>query len=65
MYNLMFSIPIHEKLECVIDQILNIRSLNPNSAIVLHISENFNYHNSLISREKFERITEELGGGNY
>lgn len=62
MYNLMFSIPIHEKLECVIDQILNIRSLNPNSAIVLHISENFNYHNSLISREKFERITEELGG---
>lgn len=62
MYNLMFSIPIHEKLECVIDQILNIRSLNPNSAIVLHMSENFNYSGSQISWEKFKSITEKWGG---
>ena len=61
MYNIVFSIPIHEKFEVVVDQICNIKYFNKNCGIVFHISESFNYKDSKISREQFENIVKEIG----
>lgn len=52
-YNIVFSIPVHERYEVVLDQILNYLSFNPECAIVLHISPSFDDNNSLISKELF------------
>lgn len=60
-YNIVFSIPIHEKFEVVIDQIINIFSQNANCAIIFHISKGFNYSDSLISRDEFIQITKKIG----
>lgn len=38
MLKLLFSIPIHERLEAVVDQIVNIQSLNEDAGVVLHLS---------------------------
>lgn len=61
MYNVIFSIPIHEKFEVVVDQICNIKYFNKNCGIVFHISESFNYADSKISREQFESIVKSMG----
>ena len=53
MFNTMFSIPVHERTEVVIDQIVNIRRFCPNSGVVLHISRGFDYAHSFHSREEF------------
>lgn len=53
MLNIVFSIPIHEKLEVVLDQICNIQFFNPNCGIVFHLSKGFDYKNSLVSKSDF------------
>lgn len=61
MYDIVFSIPVHEKLDVVLDQIYNINFFNKNCAVVLHISQTFNYEGSLLTREKFDKIVAQLG----
>ena len=61
MYTICFSIPVHEKLEVVLDQCYNIHYYNPKSAIILHFSSGFNYSGSAIKKEEFEKIVEGLG----
>ena len=52
-FNIVFSLPVHEHFEVVLDQILNITTLNPSCAIIIHESPVFDYANSLLSRESF------------
>lgn len=60
MIKLMFSIPIHERLEVVVDQILNIKTLNNNCGIVLHLSLGYNDKNSSLSLVDFNAIVDKL-----
>ena len=60
-YNIIFSIPIHEKFEVVIDQIVNFFYFNPNCAIVYHISQGFNYKGSSLTKECFLDIVKSIG----
>lgn len=60
-YNIVFSIPIHEKFEVVIDQVLNFFHFNPNCAIVFHISQGFNYKESGIDKNTFLSIIDHIG----
>ena len=60
-YDIVFSIPVHEKFEVVLDQIMNINFYNKNCAIIIHLSQVFDYKNSLLSREEFETIVFEIG----
>ena len=60
-YNIVFSIPIHEKLEVVIDQIINFFYFNQNCAIVFHISQGFNYKQSGLSLEEFKERIAQIG----
>ena len=53
MINLVISIPVHEKAEIVIDQIVNLKHYCPTSAIVIHISNSFNWKDSLLNEEEF------------
>ena len=57
-YNLLFSIPIHERLEVVIDQILNYKCCNPDCAIVFHFSQGYKDSSSFLTKERFRQITE-------
>lgn len=61
MYNIVFSIPIHEKFEVVLDLICNIRHFNPNCGIVFHLSKAFNYRDSKISKGHFLDIVNRIG----
>lgn len=61
MVQIMFSLPIHEKLEVVLDQIINYRFFNPESGIVLHFSDGFDYENSGITRSEFEEAIKKVG----
>lgn len=61
MMQIMFSILIHEKLEVVLDQIINYRFFNPESGIVLHFSAGFDYENSSITRDEFEETVKNVG----
>jgi len=60
-YNIVFSIPIHEKFEVVLDQVINFFYYNNNCAIVFHISQGFNYESSLISKDSFIQIISKIG----
>ena len=60
-YNIIFSIPIHEKLEVVLDQVYNFKCFNPKSAIVFHISKGFNYQDSHITKSRFEEEIKQIG----
>lgn len=60
-YKLLISIPIHEKLEVVVDQILNIKKCNSDCAIVFHFSQGYNDKSSLLPKDVFLHITERLG----
>lgn len=53
MINNMISIPVHEKTEVVIDQILNYNFFCPDCGIVLHISKGFNYKDSFHDEQEF------------
>lgn len=59
---ILFSIPVHEKLEVVLDQLINIRTLNPDSCVVLHLSPVFDYVHSALPLDEFKRITKTIGG---
>ena len=61
MIPIIFSIPIHEKLEVVFDQIENYRFFNPDCGIVFHFSKEFDYDNSGITREEFEEKVKNIG----
>lgn len=54
-YNIVFSIPVHEKPEVVFDTILNYTYFNSNCAIVLHIAQKFDFNNGCIDKETFFR----------
>ncbi|MBR1858812.1 MAG: hypothetical protein IJ797_04885, partial [Selenomonadaceae bacterium] len=56
MINIMISIPVHEKTEVVIDQIVNYKHFCPNCGIVLHISKSFDYENSFHTEREFHSI---------
>lgn len=58
--NLMFSIPVHEKPEVVIDQIINFQHFNPGCGIVLHISDKFDFSREKLSYKEFKSIIEKL-----
>lgn len=60
-YKIVFSIPIHEKFEVVIDQIINILHFNPECAIVYHLSQGFNYKDSQLSKEGFLEAISSIG----
>lgn len=62
-YKILFSIPVHEKLEVVLDQLMNVFTLNPDSGVILHLSPVFDYHNSIISLSQFNSIIREIWGG--
>ena len=59
-YNMVISIPVHEKSETVIDTIINFKHYNANTAIVLHISKIFNYQDSLIKESEFYDILNKI-----
>ena len=56
VFNNIFSVPVHERTEVVIDLMLNVRRFCPDSAVVMHISKGFNYRNSAHSAEQFRSI---------
>lgn len=53
MINNVISIPVHERAEVVIDQICNYKFFCLDCGIVLHISNGFNWKESLLSEEEF------------
>lgn len=53
MINNVISVPVHEKAEVVIDQIVNYNFFCPECGIVLHISNGFNWKDSLLKEEDF------------
>ena len=60
-YSVVFSIPVHEKFEVIVDQIININHFNPNCAIVLHLSKKFDYAGTAMSEEQFSQIANDFG----
>lgn len=53
MYNIVFSIPIHESPESILDQIINYNRFNENCAIVFHMSASFSYKYSQYNATSF------------
>lgn len=60
-FNIVFSIPVHEKYEVVIDLILNVFGFNPECAIVLHYANGFREAKSAISFDEFESAIKKIG----
>lgn len=60
-YNIIFSIPVHEKYEVVIDLILNVFNFNPDCAIILHYANGFREAKSAISFNEFENAINKIG----
>ena len=60
-YSVVFSIPVHEKFEVIVDQIININHFNPNCAIVLHLSKKFDYAGTAMPEEQFSQIANGFG----
>ena len=54
MYKIVFSVPVHESPESIIDQIINYSEFNRDCAVILHISGMFSYKNSRYTKETFE-----------
>lgn len=61
MIPIVFSIPVHEKLEVVLDQIINFKFFNSECGIVLHFSDKFDYVNSSITKNEFKKIVRNIG----
>lgn len=59
-YNILFSIPVHEKTEVVLDQIVNIQHFNPKCCIVLHISRGFDYASEYLNEASFFHVLEKM-----
>lgn len=59
---ILFSIPVHEKLEVVLDQVINIQTLNPGCCTVLHLSPVFDYEHSKLSLDEFTGVINTMGG---
>lgn len=55
---IMFSIPVHERPEVVLDQIINYRRFNNDFGIILHFSNNFNWEGAILTEERFFSILE-------
>ena len=53
---LMFSIPVHECPEIIIDQIINYKFYNPDCGFILHISKTADLKWDNISEKDFMRI---------
>ena len=61
-YNIVFSIPIHERLEVVVDQSINFLHYNPNCAIIFHVSPSSDFvENSYLSYNDFANIIKDIG----
>ena len=60
-YSIVFSIPVHEKFEVIVDQIININHFNSNCAIVLHLSKKFDYAATAMSEKEFRQIANDFG----
>ena len=60
-YNIVFSIPVHEKYEVVIDLILNVFNFNPDCAIVLHYANGYREAKSAIAFDEFENAINKIG----
>lgn len=58
---LLFSLPVHEKPEVVIDQIINFQHFNPGAGIILHISQAFDFSKCVMDRETFISEITSLG----
>ena len=52
-YKILFSIPIHEKPEVVIDQVMNIKRFNEDCCVVFHVSRGFCFDSDYVSEERF------------
>ncbi len=61
MYKIVFSIPVHESPESVIDQIVNYNTFNDNCAIVLHMSKTFSYKDSSYTEDSFMSALDSFG----
>ena len=53
MKKIVFSLPVHEKAEIIIDTILNIQYFNPDSAIILHVSPVFPENTGWLTEKQF------------
>lgn len=61
-YRILFSIPVHERLDVIVDQIININYFNPNCAIVLHFSQAYKRNgDTSLEYSKFEKIVHKMG----
>ena len=60
-YNIVFSVPVHEKWDVVLDLVINYMHFNPECAIVLHVSKDFNESESIMKREEFESAIHQIG----
>lgn len=61
MKNIVFSIPVHEKPEVIIDQIINFKHFNENAAFVLHFSKSFSYKESHYDENSFLEVLQRIG----
>lgn len=52
-YDIVFSIPVHEKLDVIIDQLINIIHFNPTSAVVLHLSKSLDLKKNSVLKDDF------------
>jgi len=59
-YNILFSIPVHEKPEVVLDMVTNILHFNAESCIVLHISQGFVFDSDYLSEADFLRALDDM-----
>lgn len=61
-YKILFSIPVHERLDVIVDQIININYFNPNCAIVLHFSQAYKQdEDTSLEYSEFEKIVHKIG----
>lgn len=57
---IVFSLPVHEKAEIIIDTILNIQYFNPDSAIILHVSPVFPEKTGWLAEKQFYDVIDNM-----
>ena len=50
---IMFSLPIHERPEVVLDTLCNLRAFHDDFGVVLHISSQFDYSSQYMENGRF------------
>lgn len=60
MLKMVFSLPVHEKAEVILDEVLNILYFNPDSAIILHLSPVFSQNTGWFTEKQFYKIISEM-----